>query len=855
MRLRNYFLFLTLVLLCEAGFSKPVSEQEALRIAEDFFHKETFARTRNAATNIVPRFTVAYTCYNENKRTVRSSRSEGVCYYVIHVNGHEGYVIVSGDDRARQILAYSNENGFDPENLPANCIGWLRGYQEEISALMEEPEENAATIFRAIDYPTVTVAPLIKTQWAQGDPYNLQCPIDKKGGENKHSAVGCTATATAQIMYYHQWPEKPKGQIKYYDSVQGETREMNFDERPAFDWQNMLPKYTYGTSTEVEQNAVANLMACVGHAAQMTYSAGDSRSYIKNAAIGLKEYFNYDENIHRYEKKYLSSEQWNDILIAELVAGRPVLYDGYNQRAGHAFVCDGYDGKGLFHFNWGWNGASDGYYALTSLIPGEQGLGGATGTSYTFLQSIVCHIQPPTENSVPQEMQLVTVSLSMYDKSWTHHEDLMEVDKTEKFGIQMYYDCLGVAQFKGEVCFGTWVDGQVKTLTTPASVTLPPSAYDYRFYTNWADVTDLSEGTYEVHAFYKEEGVADWVAMKGDQALSSSYLMTIGERTVRLEQVVPDFKLTLNGDFIPGNLYNSGIKTWTLDLLNNGTVRLEGKVGVRLQKVGEEGAVTTERLFSTLAYCDPGESVRTQFFADMSGSETGEYIVTPFYCRENSIYAEVTSANIVALGEGIPLTVTRRPSISIIPSSQGYYVLDKQYNTVEVTVSQPSSKLPWEGRIYGKIFEKDGNTDTGVILSSELLVMNKPSLLNTLLKADQVELPEGDNYTIVFYMDDVNDLALSSSDLSIVQTGASVSQKEMDALQVKVNKEQTMLYLKAGMPMDKVTLTALSGCVVRNKVLGGTSHAEVSLQGLSAGVYLLQMETEGRQVIRKIMIP
>ena len=46
---------------------------------------------------------------------------------------------------------------------------------------------------------------------------------------------------------------------------------------------------------------------------------------------------------------------------------------------GHEFVCDGYDGNGYFHFNWGWGGMSDGYFLLDALNPG------AVGTLWRYL--------------------------------------------------------------------------------------------------------------------------------------------------------------------------------------------------------------------------------------------------------------------------------------------------------------------------------------------------------------------------------------------------------------------------------------------------------------------------------------
>ena len=49
--------------------------------------------------------------------------------------------------------------------------------------------------------------------------------------------------------------------------------------------------------------------------------------------------------------------------------GWPVYYSGsdVDGNGGHAFVCDGYDENDLFHFNWGWSGSGDGFFAIDEL--------------------------------------------------------------------------------------------------------------------------------------------------------------------------------------------------------------------------------------------------------------------------------------------------------------------------------------------------------------------------------------------------------------------------------------------------------------------------------------------------------
>jgi hypothetical protein len=63
-------------------------------------------------------------------------------------------------------------------------------------------------------------------------------------------------------------------------------------------------------------------------------------------------------------------------------------------------VCDGYDGNGLFHINWGWGGYCDNYFALSVLNPYSfSNRTNAIGTGYCMNQRMIVGIQPPTEGT------------------------------------------------------------------------------------------------------------------------------------------------------------------------------------------------------------------------------------------------------------------------------------------------------------------------------------------------------------------------------------------------------------------------------------------------------------------------
>lgn len=76
------------------------------------------------------------------------------------------------------------------------------------------------------------------------------------------------------------------------------------------------------------------------------------------------------------------------MLYQQLSQKLPLIYSGCSAYGlGHAFVCDGYDGNGYFHFNWGWSGSYDGYFALHYLVP--DGVG-----TYSCSQSAILNLHP-----------------------------------------------------------------------------------------------------------------------------------------------------------------------------------------------------------------------------------------------------------------------------------------------------------------------------------------------------------------------------------------------------------------------------------------------------------------------------
>ena len=130
-------------------------------------------------------------------------------YYAFNVKGG-GFIIIAGEDRATQVLGYSDNGYLDFDHLPCNLQGLLNCYKQEIEFLQTYRGNDLVPVSRAIN-SRGGVEPLIQTTWGQREPYDWQCPM--YNGE--YCIVGCVATAMAQVMKYWQYPEGCDGLASY----------------------------------------------------------------------------------------------------------------------------------------------------------------------------------------------------------------------------------------------------------------------------------------------------------------------------------------------------------------------------------------------------------------------------------------------------------------------------------------------------------------------------------------------------------------------------------------------------------------------------------------------------------------
>ena len=396
--------------------------------------------------------------------------------YILVPTEGSGFVIVAGDDAATPILGYSINNTISCDN--PNLSQWLQMYNNTIASIRnnnisatEKIRDQWHTLQQEtpkVNAKETTIGPLLTTQWNQSPFYNDLCPYD--ANEQTRVVAGCGAIATAQVMKYWNYPTQGFGFYTYNHSTYG-TLSANFG-NTTYDWEHMTDQLTSSSSaTEIE--AVATLVYHAAVALHMNFSPYNSSSDltgygdISHPAIdnALLNYFKYSPSMMYHNKSSYTDEEWISLMKKDLDQAMPIIYRGYDEYSGgHLFVCDGYDENNLFHFNWGWNGSGDGFFAINNLNP----------QSFDFSQycMMVNNIHPITDTCAHP-----TITATSNNDDW------------------------------GTATGSTTVDyGQYVTITATPNI-------DYKF-THWSDSNEYYERQFP--AFGSSNMVANFAPIAGD---------------------------------------------------------------------------------------------------------------------------------------------------------------------------------------------------------------------------------------------------------------------------------------------------------------------------------------------------
>lgn len=372
------------VLLTSTIFAGPITPEKADAIAKEFWNTELKQPNTEFLTLKSPA--------KMAKAGSRINIGESDPQYYIYTAESNGFVIVSGDDQLAPIVGYSTYTFCENSEMPAALIEWLNEYSQYVD---EVRAGNVTPAQRSAKTGKSAVAPMLQTTWDQSAPYNNLCP--EVNGQK--TPTGCTATAMAQIMKFHEWPITPIKAISWTSNITGKTETIDLKKR-TYNWDNMLPHYRNGYTAE-QAKEVAQLMVDVGKAIHSSYSPEGTGSNSIYALNGFVNVFDYSKAARIIERTDVTEEEYVTAIRENLEARQPVMSVGYgiNYEGGHAYVFDGIDENDMIHIDWGWNGAYNGYFDMTYMSPDGIGTGGGTGT-YNVGQAIIVNITPRGENDV-----------------------------------------------------------------------------------------------------------------------------------------------------------------------------------------------------------------------------------------------------------------------------------------------------------------------------------------------------------------------------------------------------------------------------------------------------------------------
>ena len=539
---KSLLLLLTVIVSFMTANAAPINEGQAREIASKFLASHS---RYGSAPKIAAR----------GPQLQAPTSGGDATYYVFNATSG-GYVIIAGDNRAPAVLGYSDKGRFDPQDVPEGMQYLLEGYAAQIEALTSEAKVASRVA------PGPAISPLVPAMWSQNNPYNILLPFRPDG---KHAAAGCVATAMAQLMYYHKWPVRPTKTIPAYTSS---TLSIYM---PAlspvdFSWDEMQDTYLTDDTTSTAALAAATLTLYCAQSVEMDFKTSSSSATTTRIPMMLATYFGYKPSGHSISRENYTSQEWAEVLYSELAAGRPVIFSGRKKSGGHAFICDGYDGDGMFHFNWGWNGQSNGYFLLNVLNPDAQGTGSASGTyGYILNQAALIGLEPGSDGT--DEFALTATDVALNSSTTTRTNSNYDFKATVTGYFRNYTSNVIAVSYGWGLYQGETLK---KVLYESYNTSLRPGSYMSNSEKVLSFGKSITSGTYRIVPIYSEYSSSNWRPCIGadrnyiEVTISGNTCAYTGHGTAAVRNY------TINDITLTGSMHTNRPIDITVNLTNNG---------------------------------------------------------------------------------------------------------------------------------------------------------------------------------------------------------------------------------------------------------------------------------------------
>lgn len=359
----------------EAPFTPQRTEAQAKHLALAFLREQggelrALSSTLAFETSVMTRST-ARSLSQAVDSLDSASHPVDTLLYVLNLRNDRGCVLVSGDKRLPDIVAYLPQGHLDLKALPkhSGVSLFLESYPKYYSAEMERMSTPNSLYKRGrngfclpgarIQDPEIRswryrisegewediVKPLCPVTWSQEKPYNFRSPFTDP---YQQALAGCVAVATAQLIASHRYPHHIDGD---------EHAWMNWEllckyPTPYAIKREPLPKVDGEDSVAREQkeveivarkviayaDQVSLLLNVIGYRLRNQWGTGATGACTKDIPVVLRS-LGYT---HPSELTGFSS--WR--IVKSLDNGSSVIMSGFNtassNKVGHAWLCDGY---------------------------------------------------------------------------------------------------------------------------------------------------------------------------------------------------------------------------------------------------------------------------------------------------------------------------------------------------------------------------------------------------------------------------------------------------------------------------------------------------------------------------------
>lgn len=801
--------------------------------------------------------------------TEKSSRSVPL-YYVFNIDKNQGFIIVAADDAAQPILGYSFEAAFNPEKVNITFAKWMESYRQAMLFIIDnkiKANEQITRLWSAyrsnnipIEKTAKAVDPLCKTKWDQSPFVNDACPYDE--AEQTNCVTGCPATAMAQIMKFWNHPVQGTGFHSYQHPNYG-ALSANFG-NTRYDWTQMPDV------VDEPNEAVALLMYHAGVACEMQYTAYESGAYIlidspnptANSEYAYKKYFGYSRNIRGLYRGDYEDEEWIELLKAELDAGRPMQYAGFGG-GGHTFVCDGYDEDDMFHMNWGWGGAENGFFLINSLNPGAGGIGSGEGTYNEDQQAIIgIRPQPGTLGSAPK-FGITLGSKIELSQEQIYSNDPFSVDVDLHYsGSSDYLTDVAALLFNEEGVFIDYV-GYIDSVNFKNGTT-----------TSFSFATEgivFIPGKHSIGIYSSVPSDTVWHLIK-----QASFINPI---QVNLSTEPNDLKLNAELAFSAAQIRPDEPFSVAANLINSGEGEFKGSIVADVFDIYGEYLLTIEEI-SEVSIAAGDSLTELVFESEGLSLEPGSYYIALFESQDDSSYHllsndfynnpllfnivepelfpdEYEQNNSAANAYQIPLSFIQDTAYFKTEEANIHIGPDIDHYSINLA---PGFRYSITARVHDEYDFDDGEEYSNDVYFTYDLGQGQSDHIDAFLPLP-ISVPNGGlvNFKVSpFFVGLTGSYAL---ELEITRTLSTATKDLGDAtalelFPVPASQFISLNYAANDVKIDQVSIINLMGQVVRvtnGKALGAAGK-RIEIAGLAPGMYTLLAESAGKTIAKKFIV-